>query len=231
MMNKVMNEATENKGARTPEQIFEVVNNYALTTLNLRKDEEEVMVMQINQYESTPTGHEFFQTCQMNGASFTLNEENLVAIKSEYNKEADFLHITCKLLDGMELNLMILNVENNKNEFAEDGWKEIDVYDLKGFLEETKGYYRVLVRVTNVFGLNIRIENPSPIYIDEELILNIGIREESDSLSLPLCDDSANLFYVKESDRSKEVIIKPFGQPFLEIKMQHQNRESCSHLY
>lgn len=214
-----MNEATENKGARTPEQIFEVVNNYALTTLNLRKDEEEVMVMQINQYESTPTGHEFFQTCQMNGASFTLNEENLVAIKSEYNKEADFLHITCKLLDGMELNLMILNVENNKNEFAEDGWKEIDVYDLKGFLEETKGYYRVLVRVTNVFGLNIRIENPAPIYIDEELILNVGIREESDSLSLPLCDDSVNLFYVKESDCSKEVIIKPFGQPFLEIKM------------
>lgn len=219
MMNKVMNEATENKGARTPEQIFEVVNNYALTTLNLRKDEEEVMVMQINQYESTPTGHEFFQTCQMNGASFTLNEENLVAIKSEYNKEADFLHITCKLLDGMELNLMILNVENNKNEFAEDEWKEIDVYDLKGFLEETKGYYRVLVRVTNVFGLNIRIENPAPIYIDEELILNVGIREESDSLSLPLCDDSVNLFYVKESDCSKEVIIKPFGQPFLEIKM------------
>jgi hypothetical protein len=219
MMNKVMNEATGNTGARTPEQIFEVVNNYALTTLNLRKDEEEVMVMQINQYESTPTGHDFFQTCQMNGVSFTLNEENLVAIKSEYNKEADFLHITCKLLDGMELNLMILNVENNKNEFAEDGWKEIDVYDLKGFLEETKGYYRVLVRVTNVFGLNIRIENPAPIYIDEELILNVGIREESDSLSLPLCDDSVNLFYVKESDCSKEVIIKPFGQPFLEIKM------------
>lgn len=214
-----MNEATGNTGARTPEQIFEVVNNYALTTLNLRKDEEEVMVMQINQYESTPTGHEFFQTCQMNGASFTLNEENLVAIKSEYNKEADFLHITCKLLDGMELNLLILNVEDNKNEFAEDGWKEIDVYDLKGFLEETKGCYRVLVRVTNVFGLNIRIENPAPIYIDEELILNIGIREESDSLSLPLCDDSVNLFYVKESDCSKEVIIKPFGQPFLEIKM------------
>ena len=219
MMNIVMNEVTGNTGARTPEQIFEVVNNYAFTTLNLRKDKEEVMVMQINQYESTPTGYEFFQTCQMNGASFTLNEENLVAIKSEYDKEADFLHITCELLDGMELNLLILNVEDNKNEFAEDGWKEIYVYDLKGFLEETKGYYRVLVRVTNVFGLNIRIENPAPIYIDEELILNVGIREESDSLSLPLCDDSANLFYVKESDRSKEVIIKPFGQPFLEIKM------------
>lgn len=139
--------------------------------------------------------------------------------KSEYNKEADFLHITCELLNGMELNLMILNVEDNKNEFAEDGWKETDVYGLKDFLEETKGYYRVLVRVTNVFGLNIGIENPAPIYIDEELILNVGIREESDSLSLPLCDDSINLFYIKESDRSKEVIIKPFGQPFLEIKM------------
>ena len=55
--------------------------------------------------------------------------------------------------------------------------------------------------------------------LTSELILNVGIREESDSLSLPLCDDSINLFYIKESDRSKEVIIKPFGQPFLEIKM------------
>ena len=35
MMNKVMNEVIGNTGARTPEQIFEVVNNYALTTLNL----------------------------------------------------------------------------------------------------------------------------------------------------------------------------------------------------
>lgn len=163
MMNKVMNEVIGNTGARTPEQIFEVVNNYALTTLNLRKDEEEVMVMQINQYESTPTGHEFFQTCQMDGTRFVLSKENLVVIKSEYNKEEDFLYITCELLNGMELNMMILNVEDNKNEFAEDGWKETDVYGLKGFLEETKGYYRVLVRVTNVFGLNIRIENPAPI--------------------------------------------------------------------
>ena len=90
MMNKVMNEATGNTGARTPEQIFEVVNNYAFTTLNLRKDKEEVMVMQINQYESTPTGHEFFQTCQMNGVSFTLNEENLVAIKANIIRKLIF---------------------------------------------------------------------------------------------------------------------------------------------
>lgn len=219
MMNKVMNEATGNTGARTPEQIFEVVNNYAFTTLNLRKDKEEVMVMQINQYESTPTGHEFFQTCQMNGTRFVLSKENLVVIKSEYNKEEDFLYITCELLNGMELNMMILNMEDNKNEFAEDGWKEIDVYALKDFLEEINGYYRVLVKVTDAFGLNIGIENPAPIYIDdeEELILNVG--EGSNLLRLPLCDDSTNLFYVKESDRSKEVIIKPFGQPFMEIKM------------
>lgn len=219
MMNKVMNEVIGNTGARTPEQIFEVVNDYVLTILSLRKGKEEVMSMQINQYEKTPAGHEFFQTCQMDGTRFVLSKENLVVIKSEYNKEEDFLYITCELLNGMELNMMILNVEDNKNEFAEDGWKETDVYGLKDFLEETKGYYRVLVRVTNVFGLNIGIENPAPIYIDEELILNVGIREESDSLSLPLCDDSINLFYIKESDRSKEVIIKPFGQPFLEIKM------------
>lgn len=45
MMNKVMNEVTGNKGSRTPEQIFEVVNDYALTTLSLRKDKEEVMSM------------------------------------------------------------------------------------------------------------------------------------------------------------------------------------------
>lgn len=219
MMNKVMNEATENKGARTPEQIFEVVNDYALTILSLRKGKEEVMSMQINQYEKTPAGHEFFQTCQMDGTRFVLSTENLVVIKSEYNKEEDFLYITCELLNGMELNMMILNMEDNKNEFAKDGWKEIDVYALKDFLEEINGYYRALVKVTDAFGLNIGIENPAPIYIDdeEELILNVG--DGANSLRLPLYDDSVNLFYMKESDRSKEVIIKPFGQTFMEIKM------------
>lgn len=219
MMNKVMNEVIGNTGARTSEQIFEVVNDYVLTILSLRKGKEEVMSMQINQYEKTPAGHEFFQTCQMDGTRFVLSKENLVVIKSEYNKEEDFLYITCELLNGMELNMMILNMEDNKNEFAEDGWKEIDVYALKDFLEEINGYYRVLVKVTDAFGLNIGIENPAPIYIDdeEELILNVG--EGSNLLRLPLCDDSTNLFYVKQSDRSKEVIIKPFGQPFMEIKM------------
>lgn len=216
MMNKVMDEAT---GTRTPEQIFEIVNDYALTTLSLRKGKKEVMAMQINQYEKTPVGHEFFQTCQMDGARFALNEENLVAIKSEYNEEADFLYITCELPNGMELNLMILNMEDNKNEFAENGWKEIDVYALKDFLKEMNGYYHVSVKVIDAFGLNIKIKNPPLTYIndEEELILHVG--EGSDSLRLPLYDDSVNIFYMKESDRSKEVIIKPFGQPFLEIKM------------
>lgn len=216
MMNKVMDEAT---GTRTPEQIFEIVNDYALTTLSLRKGKKEVMAMQINQYEKTPAGHEFFQTCQIDGVRFALNEENLVAIKSEYNEEADFLYITCELPNGMELNLMILNMEDNKNEFAENGWKEIDVYALKDFLKEMNGYYHVSVKVTDAFGLNIKIKNPPLTYIndEEELILHVG--EGSDSLRLPLYDDSVNIFYMKESDRSKEVIIKPFGQPFLEIKM------------
>lgn len=219
MMNKVMNEATGNTGARTPEQIFEVVNNYALTILSLKKDKGEVMSMQINQYEKTPTGYEFSQTCQMDGARFVLNAEDLVTAKSEYNKEADFLYITCELLNGMELNLMILNMEDNKNEIAEGGWKEIDVYALKDFLEEMNGCFRALVKVTDAFGLNIGIQNPAPIYIDdeEELILNVG--DGANSLRLPLYDDNVNLFYMRESNRSKEVIIKPFGQPFLEIKM------------
>lgn len=219
MMNKVMNEVTGNKGSRTPEQIFEVVNDYALTTLSLRKDKEEVMSMQINQYEKTPAGHEFFQTCQIDGVRFVLRTKDLVVVKSEYNKEANFLYITCELLNGMELNLMILNMEDNKNEIAEDGWKEIDVYALKDFLEEMNGYSQVSVKVTDAFGLNIKIKNPPLTYIndEEELILHVG--EGSDSLRLPLYDDSVNIFYMKESDRSKEVIIKPFGQPFLEIKM------------
>lgn len=216
MMNKVMDEAT---GTRTPEQIFEIVNDYALTTLSLRKGKKEVMAMQINQYEKTPVGHEFFQTCQMDGARFALNEENLVAIKSEYNEEADFLYITCELPNGMELNLMILNMEDNKNEFAENGWKEIDVYALKDFLKEMNGYYHVSVKVTDAFGLNIKIKNPPLTYINDEEALILHVGEGSDSLRLPLYDDSVNIFYMKESDRSKEVIIKPFGQPFLEIKM------------
>jgi len=36
---------------------------------------------------------------------------------------------------------------------------------------------------------------------------------------VPVFDDSINLIYMKETDQSKEIIVKPYGQPFMEIRI------------
>ena len=45
------------------------------------------------------------------------------------------------------------------------------------------------------------------------------IGDDFTTLEVPVVDDCVNLFYMKETEHSKEIIVKPYGQPFMEIKM------------
>lgn len=223
----MMNETTTNKGSINEKagQIFEVVNQYVLTRLELLKGEERVMSMQVNHYEKNYKGYEFTQTCQLNnGAGFIIKPEDLVFVKSEYNKKADTLSITCELKSGMEFRMTIINMRNSRNEVDEEGWNEIDVYALQEFLDdvihEKNDFYCILTRITDVFGFDIKMHNPMRTYINtlhEEWLLHIG--DDFTTLEVPVVDDSVNLFYMKETEHSKEIIVKPYGQPFMEIKM------------
>lgn len=222
----MMNEAVENKGSinEKAEQIFEVVNQYVLTTLELLKGEERVVSMQVNHYEKNYEGFKFTQTCQFNEAGFVLKPADLVSVKSEYNNKVDTLYITCDLKNGMELWMTIFNMTNSKNEIDEERWNEIDVYSLQEFLDdvlhEKNDFYCFLTKITDVFGFDIKMYNPIRTYVNtlqEDWWLYIG--DDFTTLEVPVVDDCVNLFYMKETEHSKEIIVKPYGQPFMEIKM------------
>ena len=192
------------------EELFGVVNDYVLTTLSLKTpNKDSIMSMQVNQFERIHNNYEFSQKCTgFNSVMYMLKEDDLASVDSEYNQKADALYITCKLKNGVELCLMIVNVAESENEIDTDGFYESDVYSLQEFLDDTihekNEYYCILARITDVFGFDLKLRNPIRTYINT-----------LDGLALHISDD----IYMKETDHSKEIIVKPYGQPFMEIRM------------
>lgn len=223
-MNKTV-EAIKKGQKVSAEELFEVVNAYVLTTLSLKTpDKDNVMSMQVNQFERLHNNYEFSQKCTgFNSAMYMLKADDLVSVDSEYNQKADAIYITCKLKNGMDLCLMIVNVAESENEIDTDGFYESDVYNLQEFLDDTihgkNEYYCILARITDVFGFDLKIRNPIRTYINTLDGLALHISDDMNTFEVPVFDDSINLIYMKETDQSKEIIVKPYGQPFMEIRI------------
>ena len=223
-MNKTV-EAIKNGQKVTTEDLFEVVNSYVLTTLSLRtSDKNSVMSMQVNQYERLHGDHKFSQQCTgFNNVMYVLRADDLVSVDGEYNEKADALYIICKLKNGMELCLMLVNMSESETQIEADGFYETDVYEIQEFLDnvihEKNEYYCILARITDVFGFDLKIRNPIRTYINTLDGMALHISDDMNTFEVPVFDDSINLFYMKETDSSREVIVKPYGQPFMEIRM------------
>lgn len=225
-MNKTV-EAIKNGQNVATEELFEVVNSYVLTTLSLRTpDKQSIMSMQINHYKKSSGCYAFTQTCQLfNGVAYSLKPDELVSVRGEYNNKADVFYITCELKNGMELWLMIVNVSGSEEEIESDGFYETNIYDIQEFLEdvihEKNECYCVLARVTDVFGFDFKMRNAVRTYINtlDDSDWKLHISDEFNTFEVPVTDDSVNLLYMKETDHSKEIIVKPYGQPFMEIRM------------
>lgn len=211
----------------TTEELLEVVNAYALTTLSVRASESEhetIMSMQVNQFEKLHGDYKFSQQCHgYNDAMYVIRANDLVSVDSEYNQKADAFYITCKLKNGMELWLVIANVSGSETEIDSDGFRETDVYEMQEFLDDVihdrNKYYCIMARITDVFGFDLKIRNPIRTYINTLDGLALHISDDANTFEVPMFDDSINLIYMKEADSSKEIIVKPYGQPFMEISM------------
>ena len=223
-MNKTV-EAIKNGQKVTTEDLFEVVNSYVLTALSLRtSDKNRVMSIQVNQYERLHGDHKFSQQCTgFNNVMYVLRADDLVSAYGEYNEKADALYIICKLKNGMKLYLMLVNMSESETQIETDGFYETDVYEIQEFLDnvihEENEYYCILARITDVFGFDLKIRNPIRTYINTLDGMALHISDDMNTFEVPVFDDSINLFYMKETESSKEIIVKPYGQPFMEIRM------------
>lgn len=225
-MNKTIETVKANiKG--TPEELFEVVNAYVLTTLSLRTaDKHNVMSMEVNQFERVHDGYKFSQKCTgFDSVMYLLKAEDLESTHGEYNSEADAFYITCNLKNGMELLMIIVNVSGSEEEIESGGFCETDVYEIKDFLDDVlhqkNEWYIMLARITDVFGFDLKMNNPFRTYIDtlDDSDWKLRISDDFTTLEVPVVDDGVNLLYMKETENSKEIIVKPYGQPFMEIKL------------
>ena len=211
----------------TTEELFEVVNGYVLTTLSLRTaDNHTVMSMQVNEYKSKHDEHEFSQKCHgFSDVMYSLKKEDLVSVRGEYNKKADAFYVYASLKNGMKLMLMIVNVSGSEEEIESEGFYETDMYEIKDFLDDViheKNEWKImLARITDVFGFDLKMRNPFRTYVNtlDESDWKLSISDDFTTFEVPIADDSINLLYMKESDRSKEIIVKPYGQPFMEVKL------------
>lgn len=217
-------EAVKRGANITDERLFEAVNDFDLTTLSLRTaDKRTIMSMQINKCEITEKGYEFSQSCTgFNDVLYELKAEDIVSIRAEYSEEANAFYVVCKLKNDMELWLVVVNVSNMESQLSD--FREMDMYELKDFLEdvlhEKNEYYCVSTRITDVFGFDAKL-NPKRVYINtlDEDDWKLHISDDFNTFEVPVVDDSVNEFYIRGKEISKEIIVKPYGQPFMEISM------------
>lgn len=224
MMNKTV-EKIKNGQAVETEELFELVNAYNLVTVNkINENKETVMSMQVNQFESYGEVFEFSQTCTVDGNKFVVNQEDIVSSSAEYKEEVDAIFINVEMLGGTRLQMMILHASDSFKETVSEGCREMDVYEMKKYLEEVMKTedsltHCMMVRVTDVFGLDFKMQSPERTFVDtlDEDNWKLHISNDLNTFEVPVYDDSCNGFYKKGNASTVEIIVKPYGQPFMEI--------------
>ena len=208
-MNKRI-EALLNGKSFNVEETFEIVNDFAITSLILNKDGKTLMSMYVNKYELLPDGE------------YHLMADQIEDVEVSYSEEYGSFCIKCSLKDGTDLNLIITDVYSGEN--APDDRIEIDMYAVKDFLDDIwngdSDYYCVMASVADVYGFYTRLF-PEHVVIEtsEDDELKLYISDDRNRIEFPVVDDSVNEFYMVEGKERKDIIIKPFGQPFMEVEL------------
>ena len=205
----------------TNEAWYEIVNYYSITQLILRSHAgRTIFAIPINQCEETADTYEFSQSCTgYNAAMYSLKKSDLVSVSAEYCEAANSLIMKCELNSGVELCLFVVNESFMGKQLSD--FREMDIYNLHDFMEEVinneNEFCCVSVRVTDIYGLDIKL-NPKRVYVntlDDDWKLHIS--DDFNSFEVPITDDSINEFYIKDNETAKEIIVKPYGQSFMEI--------------
>lgn len=222
MINKTV-EALKNGQEVSTQELFELVNAYDMTSLSLSDGSKTILTMQVNRFEAYKDVFEFSQECTSDGNKYVVSQKDIVSAKGDYNEDADALSITSQLLDGSKLQMVVMHASDGFKKVDSEGFRERDVYELQEFLDsvikEDSEWYCILAKVTDAFGFNMKMHNPARTYINMLDNWKLHISDDTNTFEVPVVDDSSNAFYERKGTTSVEYIIKPYGQPFMEIKM------------
>jgi len=224
MANKTV-EAIKNGNKPSTQELFGLVNAYDITMLSIQnKNNKTILEMDVNEFESYENTFEFGQL--NTDTKCIIDQSDILLTESKFIEAEDMAHIKCILPDDKKLNLVIFHVSTGRKLSASDGYYEIGLCDLNEFLKETSGdkpeYTCSIVKVKNNSGLKMNWIYPEKVIIkmkNDDTNGEFNIIDDVNFLKIDVMDDCCNKFYRKDNQVSIEIMIKPYCEPFMEVRM------------
>ena len=224
MTNKIV-EAIKNNSNPTTQELFELVNAYDVTMLSIQdKNNRTILEMDVNHFVSHKSEYEFGQL--NTDTKCIINQSDILSTESTWLESEDMIHIKCCLSDGGYMNLVIFHASKGLKCIASQNYYEIGLYELNELLQKTSGdkpeYTCSIVKAKNKSGFNMRMIYPKRTFIDmkdDDTNGELSIEDDVNFLKIAVMDDACNQFYQKDDDETVEIVIKPYSEPFMEIKM------------
>lgn len=224
MTNKIV-EAVRNNSNPTTQELFELVNAYDVTMLSIQdKNNRTILEMDVNYFDSYKTEYEFGQL--NTDTKCIINQSDILSTESEWLQDENMIHIKCCLSDGGYMNLVIFHASNGQKRTASQDYYEIGLYELNELLQKTSGdkpeYTCSIVKVKNKFGFHMRMAYPKHTFVDmedDDTNRELNIDDGVNYTKIAVMDDGCNQFYQKDNEKSAEIVIMPYSEPFMEIKM------------
>lgn len=224
MTNKTV-EAVKNNQQPSAQELFELVNAYEITMLSIQDKNHKTMTeMDVNHFASYKTEFEFGQL--NTDTKCIVYQNDILSTESEWLQNEDMIHIKCCLSDGGYMNLVIFHASKGQKCIASQNYYEIGLYELNELLQKTSGdkpeYTCSIVKVKNKFGFHMRMVYPKQIFVtmeNDDTNGELSIEDDVNFLKLAVMDDACNQFYQIDNDESVEIVIMPYSEPFMEIRM------------
>lgn len=222
-MNRTVN-AVMNEQKVDTQELFELVNDFNITSLQIQDSNNTVFKMNINHFEAYGDVFEFSQE-NMDEGSCSIKQSDILSVDARWEEMLDSITIICKMTENKKLSLVTYYVSKDFSVSRLPEYEEMSLSYFDDFLEKSlkdEGeYYCALVKVMDKFSVFLKMTSPQRAFInkldDSDWKLHIG--DNISELDISVMDDSYNAFYYKKSDSSVEIVIKPYGQPFMEVRM------------
>lgn len=202
-----------NKDAKA-QDYFDLVNIYEFSQVTLQRDGESILSMDINEVNTwADKTFDFREKCT--STRFTVEESNIVSITGRMLDNEDTFLIEADLKDGSKLAVIIYHVDTNEKREVSESYYESDVFSLMDYLNE-EDHKVMMAIIHDSFGLEIKMNSVRNCTLTET---EEAFEMQIDTMTFPLMDDSCNEIYIKESSVTDTILIRPYGQPFLEISI------------
>lgn len=193
---------------------FELVNIYEFSQVTLQRDGESILSMDINEVNTwADKTFDFREKCT--STRFTVEESNIVSITGRMLDNEDTFLIEADLKDGSKLAVIIYHVDTNEKREVSESYYESDVFSLMDYLNE-EDHKVMMAIIHDSFGLEIKMNSVRNCTLTET---EEAFEMQIDTMTFPLMDDSCNEIYIKEGSVTDTILIRPYGQPFLEISI------------